>query len=230
MKAFLTCEHAGYDIPVWLNKHFHVPEEVLVSHQGWDPGAYVIAKALKKRLGVPLWSVHTSRLLVEANRSQGHKQFFSAYSKGLDEALKARAINYIYMPFRRAVNQWIHEHLTLGPLIHLSIHSFTPILGKEKRKADIGLLYDPRYPLEVELCHQLYLELKDRSWHVRKNYPYQGKSDGHTKQLRKKWAAYGYAGIEIEVNQGLFFEGKQPQEALIKDLTQSFRAVLGYRK
>ncbi|EMR04461.1 putative N-formylglutamate amidohydrolase [Cesiribacter andamanensis] len=85
---------------------------------------------------------------------------------------------------------------------HLSIHSFTPVLGGEVRDADIGLLFDPDRPLEVALCAhwQALLQTSLPHFRIRNNYPYLGIDDGFTSHLRLLHPQQ-YAGIELELNQ-----------------------------
>jgi predicted N-formylglutamate amidohydrolase len=87
-------------------------------------------------------------------------------------------------------------------VIHLSIHSFTPLLNGHLRNCDIGLLYDSSKQAEKEFCKTFKtLMLQQRSdLNIRYNYPYLGKADGFTTYLRKRYP-HRYLGIEIEINQ-----------------------------
>ena len=49
----LTCEHAGNRIPRAYAPLFRGADALLATHRGWDPGAYVLARFLAKRLRVP---------------------------------------------------------------------------------------------------------------------------------------------------------------------------------
>ncbi|OYV16416.1 MAG: N-formylglutamate amidohydrolase, partial [Methylococcaceae bacterium NSP1-1] len=71
------------------------------------------------------------------------------------------------------------------------------------RNADIGLLYDPARPGEVDLCERWKTELKvcAPSLRVRRNYPYAGKDDGLTAWFRRRLSPGAYVGIELEINQ-----------------------------
>ena len=90
-------------------------------------------------------------------------------------------------------------------VIHLGIHSFTPVLNNVVRNADIGILYDPARTWEAQVATSIIEEIQARAprLRIRRNYPYLGKSDGLTTSLRKKFGP-AYAGIEIEINQKLF--------------------------
>ncbi len=90
-------------------------------------------------------------------------------------------------------------------IIHLGIHSFTPVLNGMVRNADIGILYDPARPLERKFAQVIKAEILRLypKMRVRFNYPYKGSSDGLTTALRKKFGPR-YVGIEIEMNQKFF--------------------------
>jgi predicted N-formylglutamate amidohydrolase len=88
-------------------------------------------------------------------------------------------------------------------VIHISSHSFTPVLNGAVRRADVGLLYHPGRRGEAALCARwkTALSLLDPALRVRRNYPYAGKADGLTSHLRKRFPPSAYVGIELEVNQ-----------------------------
>lgn len=71
------------------------------------------------------------------------------------------------------------------------------------RRADVGLLYDPRRPGERDLCRNLQTILRNTAGGliVRRNFPYRGAADGLTTYLRKRYGSGKYLGIEIEINQ-----------------------------
>src|SRR5690606_12505571 len=86
----------------------------------------------------------TTRLLVELNRSLHHPRLFSEISKPLSREEKRKVIRQHYTPYRQRAEQAIGEQIQSGDeVIHLSVHTFTPVLNGDVRKADIGLLYDP---------------------------------------------------------------------------------------
>lgn len=107
--------------------------------------------------------------------------------------------------------------------MHLSIHTFTPVLDGETRRADVGLLYDPRRAGEVAFCARLKTAILERrtDLSVRKNYPYRGAADGFTTSLRKKWSAAEYVGIEVEVNQRWPFGDALAWRRLKRDLASA---------
>lgn len=202
MKIVFTCEHASNKIPEEFQYLFWEASDILESHRGYDPGARDLFEQLKV-LGDFNAFHNISRLLVEVNRSIGHPDLFSEYTKGLSSAEKNKIITRWYIPYRTEVEGQIKKLIEGGEkVIHLSIHSFTPFLKGEIRDADIGLLYDPSRKTEKIFCQDLKSNLRSENsaLKIRFNYPYLGKADGFTTYLRRKFPE-NYSGIELEVNQ-----------------------------
>ena len=228
VELILTCEHAGYQVPVAYRELFVNATETLQSHRGWDPGVLELALIFEKWLAAPLISCTVTRLLVELNRSIGHRRLFSEFTSGLDSKQKQTILQQYYFPYRERVEELIGEHIASGAVVvHLSLHTFVPVLNGVARTADVGLLYDPARPIEKELCRlwQQTIESRRPDLCVRLNYPYFGKSDGFTTYLRRRFAADCYAGIELEVNQR-WLEEPASWRRLGRDLVESLRGAL----
>ncbi|MDH4261963.1 MAG: N-formylglutamate amidohydrolase [Spirochaetia bacterium] len=207
----LTCEHAVNFIPGEYSNILCIPANVLNSHLGYDEGALDLFKFLSKEINCTSISGNCSRLLIDLNRSESSKSLFSKYSGKLALNQKQSIVEKYYFPYRRKVEHFVSEKVKQHKkVIHVSIHSFTPIFNNKTRKADIGLLYDPDRSIEVEISNDIrknFLNLKTNfNIIVRRNYPYRGVTDGMTSYLRKKFKQPDYAGIELEINQRLFKE------------------------
>jgi predicted N-formylglutamate amidohydrolase len=226
----ITCEHGGNRIPRPYAHLFRGARAVLESHRGYDPGTLELAKLFAARLMAPLFASTTSRLLVELNRSLHHRALFSEFTTGLDPAARRQLVESYYLPHRQAVEDCIAESVRTGRgVMHLSVHSFTPVLNGVTRHGDIGLLYDPLRSGEREFClaWQRGLQELRPDVRVRRNYPYLGKSDGFTTFLRKRFPDASYAGIELEVNQRWPQGPKSDWRRLQSDLIGSFAEALG---
>ena len=202
-KWIFTCEHGGNLIPPAYASFFQDAAQVLQSHRGFDPGALELFHLLAEQLADFSHYSQTSRLLVELNRSLHHKSLFSAFTKPLEPVLKKEIVASYYLPYRERVEEKIRLFICEGyRVIHISVHSFTPELDGQVRNADIGLLYDPARPEEKAFCElwKSQLQASPEALKVRMNYPYQGKADGFTTYLRKRFPEE-YLGIELEVNQ-----------------------------
>lgn len=223
----LTCEHGGNQIPARYKSHFRGEDDLLATHRGYDIGALPVAKTLAKEMGVPLFFSITSRLVVDLNRSLGHKTAFSEFTSGLPDGEKEHITARYYTPYRQSVTEWLDQAIKAKKrVLHLSIHSFTPILKGEVRNAEIGILYDPKRPLELAFAHDLHRQLDGMQdlYRVRRNYPYLGYADGFQTALRKRYGAKVYAGLEIEMNQGIS-KDRAGQKSMIALFSEAFAAL-----
>ncbi|GGG54089.1 N-formylglutamate amidohydrolase [Bizionia arctica] len=202
MKLVLTCEHGGHDIPKIYDPLFTNQQAILETHRGYDLGALDLFHYLKPLSDFSISST-TSRLLIELNRSLHHSKLFSEFSKTLSKEEKKQLIESYYLVYRNKVENQIKEFINTGEtVLHLSVHSFTPVLNDEVRDADIGLLFDSRKTLEKQFCKIFKENLNNlkSGYRLRFNYPYLGKADGFTTYLRKQ-IPENYLGIELEINQ-----------------------------
>lgn len=191
----ITCEHGGYAVPAAYRPMVATRHGLIATHRGYDKGALPVARQLATGLKAPLFFGTVTRLVIDLNRTAGD----------LPEALLQRW----YWPYRRGVEAAIAKRIKRGlRVLHLSVHSFTPVKNAVVRTADIGLLYDPKRPLEIAICKAWQPLLAAHGYRVRRNYPYVGWTDGFTTYLRTRFAAGQYAGIEIEMNQKLARDAK----------------------
>jgi len=224
----VTCEHGGNRIPRPYAKAFAGHDALLTSHRGWDPGALVLARRFASALNAPLIATTVSRLLIEVNRSLHHRQVFSAVTRVLPESTRRQIADRYYTPHRHRVRQAMQVALRKrGLVLHVSVHTFTPVLDDEVRQADIGLLYDPRRPRESAFCKQWQRTIRalDDSLVVRRNYPYRGSSDGLTTELRRQLGPR-YLGIELEVNQRFPLADPTGWRRLQRLLVQSLKSMV----
>jgi predicted N-formylglutamate amidohydrolase len=150
--------------------------------------------------------------LIDLNRSIGHPQLCPSVAfgvpvpgnEGLCAAEKERRVQRYYLPYRTAVCAAVDAAGNrAGRCLHLSVHSFTPVLGTKRRGCDVGLLYDPQRAVERDLVARWAAELRATGLRVRRNHPYRGRADGLTSALRGEQPASRYAGVEVEITQAL---------------------------
>jgi predicted N-formylglutamate amidohydrolase len=227
MKVLISCEHGGNVIPQEYKSLFYNGENVLNSHRGYDPGALDLFQRLKSLADFSFFST-TSRLLVELNRSPEHPSLFSEFTKSLAKTEKQRLMQEHYYPYRDKIEQIIAREISRGEkLLHLSVHTFTPVLNGKVRNTDVGLLFDPAKSLEKDFARIWKFNFSKiaSTTKVRFNYPYLGRADGFTTYLRKK-NPQNYIGIELEVNQSLC-EGKivkkEVSDSLYRSLQESIK-------
>ncbi|MDH4038345.1 MAG: N-formylglutamate amidohydrolase [Candidatus Krumholzibacteria bacterium] len=221
----LSCEHGGNMIPARYRPLFKGAATVLRSHRGWDPGSLELARTIRRATRAPLIATTTSRLLVECNRSIGHPRLFSEFTRSLDERDKAQLLKTYYHPHRDAVERAIHDRMrTVHRVVHIGVHTFTPVYEGRRRTVDIGVLHDPRRAFESGVACALVGALKTATpgLKVYRNLPYRGWSDGLTTSLRETFPASRYAGIELEVSQR--FVGTARWRALQRSIASAIRA------
>lgn len=227
--AVVSCEHGGNRIPAPYRALFLDHEAVLGSHRGFDPGALELARELAGACETPLIASTTSRLLVELNRSPHHPKLFSEFTRSLSPPLKDRILQGYYVPYRARVESAVRSGLGSNRrVVHLSAHSFTPVLDGEVRAVDVGLLYDPRRGAERRFCERWSALLAERiaPLRVRRNSPYRGTADGLTTALRRRFPATRYLGIEIEVNQKHVLPGGRAWRTLRAEIVRSALLML----
>ena len=222
-----TCEHGGNEIPEeYIGLFKNAPE--LSTHQGFDAGALDLFYFLEEKYAHFSASSTISRLLVELNRSVRHPKLFSAFTKNLPAKTRKAILEEYYFPYRNSVTEEIrtligHRH----QIVHIGIHSFTPVWNGEERHCDVGLLYDPQRALEKNFCVEWKSALLrlNPTLNVRFNYPYRGNGDGFTTYLRNTFPT-NYLGLELEVNQK-FAHQNTMENTLKTQVADSLEEVLG---
>ena len=149
----LTCEHASNKLPAAFKKA--VPAKVLETHRAYDIGACAVFSKLVK-FATPEFHCEGkfSRLFVDLNRTITNKSVFSDYYKLLEKRdpatsakMKVQAVAY-WMEYRTTIEKFVASSLSqpkrvaksAPTIVHLGIHSFTPVLNGKKRNTDIGIL------------------------------------------------------------------------------------------
>ena len=103
----ISCEHGGFEVPADYAAVFAGQQPLLHSHRGWDPGALQLARQLADAFVAPLYASTTTRLLIDLNRSMGHRQLFSAATRVLSKADQEKIVVRHYCsptPMRRAIS------------------------------------------------------------------------------------------------------------------------------
>lgn len=199
-ELIVTCEHASDHIPAEMRKRMEIPADIEL-HRIYDKGALESAKTFASAHGLMVHDFQLSRLLIDANRSLTNRSLFSEFARKLTEKERLNLLREHYIPFRMAV---IKEISSMKQAVHLSFHSFTPVMDGKVRGFDIGILYDPKRPQEAETAKRIIKYLSEKTGlTVLGNAPYKGTSDGHTTALRKDFAPDSYIGLEIEFSQRL---------------------------
>lgn len=203
-KLIITCEHSGNKVPSKYQHLFELNPEVLNTHRGYDIGALELTRTISQTLESDAHAHDVSRLLIDLNRSLNNPSAFSEFTDEVGEETRRSIVEEYYLPYRSKVKQNISSLISNKvPVLHLSVHTFTPTMNGEHRNADVGILYDPKRKQEKEFCRKWRKQLKKQMPELkyRMNYPYPGTMDGFSTSLRKELSEEVYWGIELEVNQ-----------------------------
>jgi predicted N-formylglutamate amidohydrolase len=204
LRVLISCEHAGNRVPAEYAPLFADATDVLETHRALDLGALEIARAFARKLGVEPFTAMVTRLVVDLNRSPRNRNVFSQFSRRLAAEQRVAALAHHYWPYRNAVEEAVTRAVAAREsILHVSAHSFTPVLRGEVRNCDVGFLYDPGRRNEVRFVEAWLdaLRASPGDLVLRRNYPYRGISDALVTYLRRRYGARGYVGLELEVNQ-----------------------------
>lgn len=206
-QILVTCEHACNRLP----DGFALDGDVQQLHVAWDPGALVIAEHLARRFEAPLWRGEYSRLVADLNRSVGNRMLIRPVSDGhpihfnygLSQRARAERVARYHRPYREGVERAAQEIIARhGRCVQISVHTFTPTLDGKLRRNDIGLLHDPRWGIERQVCRDLRAHLDSQTEYVTWfNRPYSGTADGILPAMRRQHGEDTFLGIELEINQ-----------------------------
>jgi predicted N-formylglutamate amidohydrolase len=202
----LLCEHASNHIPPplvaskqdqnWLNTHWAL-----------DIGVTDIIQTLTQNLGCPAVLANFCRLVCDANRPLDEPTYIRRALEGKEltfnhplesHEIQRRTETY-YLPYHQAVDTMIKERMVLDRnFFILSLHSFTPDYMGEKRKLEIGVLYDD-YAQEAAFFHQAF---EQHGFNVQYNEPWSG-VDGMIFSPHKHGTKHQLINLELEFRQDL---------------------------
>lgn len=205
-RVIVTCEHASPRIPESCRADLVPYAAEQETHRLYDWGAAEVARPLARAFKAPLFLGDVCRLAIDLNRSLDSPELHAPPIRDGEPSRRARLAETRYKPFRAAALAAASEGVAqCGRILHLSVHTFTPVLDGARRSVDIGILFDPDRAEENRLglawIEALRTARPDLRIHA--NQPYEGKADGHTTALRAQYPDAQYSGVEIELSQAL---------------------------
>lgn len=228
LRVIISCEHGGNRVPRGLAPLLKPVRHLLTTHRGYDPGALALAKAAARALACPLHASTTTRLLADLNRSRENPGMLGPTLAHLDRAAIERLVREHYDPYRREVDAAVLKQAARAPTLHVSMHTFTPVLYGQRRRVHVGVLYDPARAMESRLASAWVERLRTQfpRLTVEHNQPYLGTDDGLTTYLRTRTAPDRYAGIELEVSQRFARAGGDRWARIVQGIVASLRDVV----
>lgn len=146
----LSCEHASNFVPSEFNG-LGLPEEELLRHIAWDPGALAVARRMAAALDAPLVEACISRLVIDCNRALDAPDLVPPVSEttvipgnqGLSPEERQARISRCWQPFHETLEAVLKERLAAGLETRLvSIHSFNPVFKGKHRPWHVGVIHD----------------------------------------------------------------------------------------
>ena len=200
----LTCEHASYAVPA-AYQGLGLGSEEIRRHIGWDIGARTVVESLSQSLDAPAVCAGYSRLLIDCNRDLRDHDLIVPESdgtrvpgnQGLSEAERQKRSEWFYQPYHAAIDRLLISKGAVRPTL-LSLHSFTPVLGRKERPFDLGILFDQYADLAREVGQRLH----HCGYRVRYNEPYSG-LEGLIFSAHSHGSRHGLVYLELEINNSL---------------------------
>ena len=216
----IICDHASNRIPSEY-KRLGLNEELLATHIAYDIGVKETATYLAKQLECPLVMSDFSRLLIDANRGIDDPTLIMKISDGeiikgnkdisflINCSEKRYRIETYYNAYHNKISEIINRSLkkNIFPAL-ISIHSFTPFFGGNKRSTELGILWDSDNRLPDIFFS--YLNKNYKNINVGNNKPYTGRMKNDT--LYRHGTKQGLANILIEIRQDLIIDSAKQKE------------------
>ena len=179
-RALVVCDHASRAFPQALGR-LGLPDEATWRHIAWDIGAAELARALAQRLDAPAVLAGYSRLVVDCNRRLEDPTCFVAVgdgqrvpgNEGLSESERHVRAAACHEPYHKAIATRLLEFRRAGVVpAFIAVHSFTPVLGRDARPWNVGVLWDRDARIPRPLLERLR---RERGLVVGDNEPYSGR-------------------------------------------------------
>ncbi len=199
-RVVLVCEHASRFIPAALDS-LGLDADALQSHAAWDIGARDVARTMMAALDAPLVEARVSRLVYDCNRPPTARdaiveksEFFEIPgNRALAEDARDARVREVYEPFRKALTDTVAART--GPVMLVTIHSFTPVYMGQARQVELGLLHDS----DDRVARAMMRLVGDHSsLRAELNQPYSA-ADGVTHSLREHAVPAGIPNVMIEI-------------------------------
>jgi predicted N-formylglutamate amidohydrolase len=202
----VTCEHASNAVPPPLTTTER-DRKWLAQHWGWDLGAAVVAERLVQTSGSIGVLCGFSRLVCDVNRVVGHPTWIRqeidgeplSFNAGLTPEETERRRRELFDPYHRAIDRVLGERRARpGFQYLLSVHSFTPVLDRQHRTMELGVLFD----IHEGPARRFHDALAAQGFKAALNEPYSGLDDviasaaGHGQR-------HDVTYLELEIRQDL---------------------------
>ncbi|SFH42349.1 Predicted N-formylglutamate amidohydrolase [Palleronia marisminoris] len=226
----VACEHGSRHIPKDLG-NLGLDPAALASHAVWDIGAAHVARALGETMQAPVVEGGISRLVYDCNRPPSAPDAIPAKSEVFDipgnrdlgEAARDERFRRVHEPYHAALAETCRqqEARSGGPVVLITVHSFTPVYLGQQREVEIGFLHDATPTLARAA---LGAERARGIWRAALNSPYSA-ADGVTHTLARHAEAEGRDSVMIEIRNDLIADDEAGAR-MAAHLAETLRAAL----
>jgi predicted N-formylglutamate amidohydrolase len=210
--VLLLGDHAGNAIPASLGD-LGLSEGDRLRHIAWDIGVHALGQGLAAALDATFIWQPFSRLVIDCNRDPRSVAAIPVISdatpipgnEDLDEAAREQRRDAIHRPYHQRIADEIAARRARGtPPVLVALHSFTPVMGGEKRPWQIGILHDAG---DASLSGALLSRLLDEpALVVGDNEPYRMDGTDYTIPRHAYPGALPY--LEVEFRQDLLLNAE----------------------
>jgi predicted N-formylglutamate amidohydrolase len=158
----LVCDHASNAFPAAMAR-LGLSEDAARRHIAWDIGAGELTRALAQLFDAQAVLAGYSRLVIDCNRALSDPSSILATSDGevvpgnrrltsIERELRVRSF---FEPYHSAIALKLAELNRRAIPAFIAVHSFTPVLGNDKRPWHVGVLWDRDPRIAVPLLARL---------------------------------------------------------------------------
>lgn len=200
----LTCEHASNRVPAPL-RTTPSDREWLQTHWGWDIGIRTVSREIIRQTGSSGIFARFSRLVCDPNRAPDNATLIRCAVEGhvltFNDNLTIeevdRRLEKYHAPYHAALDRAVTARRGQpGDMMLLSMHSFTPVFGNEKRSMDVGVLFHPY----EGIARRFAKEIEAEGLKVALNEPYSARN-GLMYAATRHGTSHNVVHLELEVNQ-----------------------------
>ena len=200
----MTCEHASNRVPAPLRTTAS-DRDWLKTHWGWDIGARTVTREIIRQTGSTGVFARFSRLVCDPNRAPNTPTLIRCAVEGdvlsFNDDLTIeevdRRLEQYHAPYHAALDRAVAQRQDQpGDMMLLSMHSFTPTFGDERRDMDVGVLFHPY----EGIARRLASEFEAEGLSVALNEPYSARN-GLMYAADRHGSAHGAVHLELELYQ-----------------------------
>jgi len=211
MTALLfSCECATCAIPEAHRELFRDSEEIVTSHEGWEPGALNLAQAFSMKFRTPLVHSEVTRLLIDLAMDGDAR--WSRFSQKLPETTRAKLVERHEKPYRATLRQRIAEDLRRhSSVLHVMVHTDDATDGELRLETSPGAF------LAEKLAARWLARLTTGDLQAR--HVSEASSSALSLAMEAEFPPDAYAQIRFRISQSFFLSGRPWKWETVKKFT-----------